>query len=413
MSLSRFSLLFVVFIDLMGQGLIFPIVTTIVMQPSAGFLPQHAAQSMREFDYGLVIGVFFLSWFLGAAYISKVSDYIGRKIGILICLAGALTGYILTIVALNLSSLALLILGRAISGFTAGNQPIAQAALIDISRDEQEKTHNMGLIVAAAALGLMGGPLMTGVLTDKTLLGSYASLELPFYGAIILVMLNIALIVWGYKEENPQRRKIDFGISEVFLSLWRVFRRPTLLRLSLVMFFIFLGLSSYYIFLENYLFSRFQFDTLQNSMIMMILGGTMAFSSGLLVAPINKRFNKIRIVSVSVVVMAFLVLLFMLNPVADLSYVLLIPLIITYAITYPTMLALFSASADATEQGWVMGVTIALFTLGAGSVSLIGGTLMSISINLPFVISIISFVIAFVLICTIWRNESVQMLGSR
>ena len=413
MSLSRFALLLVVFIDIMGQGLVFPIVTTIVMEPSAGFLPHHTTHSAREFDYGLVLGVFFFAWFLGAAYISKLSDYIGRKKGILICLAGAFAGYVLTIIALYLSSFALLILGRAVSGFTAGNQPIAQAALVDISRDEEEKTSNMGMIVAASALGLVLGPLMAGGLSDKALLGAYASLELPFYGAVILVAFNIAMIVWFYKEENPQRRKIDFGLSEVFLTLWRASRRPTVFRLSLVMFFIFLGLTSYYIFLNDYLLSRFQFSTLQNSIIMMILGVALAFSSKFLVAPLNKRFNKTRIVSVTVVLMAFWVLVYMLNPVPGLSYLLLIPLMITYGITYPTMLGLFSASVESTEQGWVMGVSIALWCLSSGSVSLIGGALMSISIYMPFFISISAYLIAFVLTCTLWRNQGVQMLDPR
>ena len=40
--------------------------------------------------------------------------------------------YVITIVALSMDSLWLLIMGRAITGFTAGNQPIAQAAMIAV-----------------------------------------------------------------------------------------------------------------------------------------------------------------------------------------------------------------------------------------------------------------------------------------
>ena len=50
----------------------------------------------------------------------------------MICLAGALVEYVITIVALSMDSLWLLIMGRAITGFTAGNQPIAQAAMIAV-----------------------------------------------------------------------------------------------------------------------------------------------------------------------------------------------------------------------------------------------------------------------------------------
>jgi len=95
-------------------------------------------------------------------------------------LGGLLAGYILTIVSLYLGSLPLLILARIITGFTAGNHPVTQAALVDISEDDNEKVRNMGLVIVGVSLGLMAGPLIGGVLSDKTLLGSIASLELPF-----------------------------------------------------------------------------------------------------------------------------------------------------------------------------------------------------------------------------------------
>ena len=134
--MARLTLMFVVFVDLIGQGLVFPIINALIMDPSSGFLPADTAMGQRHFDYGLVIGIFFLAWFLGVVYVSKVSDSIGRKNALLICLFGALSGYAITLVSLYLNSLWLLILGRAITGFTAGNQPIAQAAVIDGSRDD-------------------------------------------------------------------------------------------------------------------------------------------------------------------------------------------------------------------------------------------------------------------------------------
>jgi len=160
-ALAKFALLAVVFVDLMGQGLVFPIINTLMMDPQQSFLPASTTLATRHFNYGLVIGIFFLSWFLGAAYISKLSDSIGRKNAIMICLAGAIVGYVITILSLYMDSLWLLILGRAITGFTAGNQPIAQAAMVDASKDEAEKARNMGFIVAGISAGLVGGPIMS------------------------------------------------------------------------------------------------------------------------------------------------------------------------------------------------------------------------------------------------------------
>lgn len=99
-TMAKITLMFVVFVDLIGQGLVFPIINTLIMDPSSGFLPKSTALGTRHFDYGLVVGIFFLAWFLGVVYVAKVSDSIGRKNALLICLGGALAGYAITIVSL-------------------------------------------------------------------------------------------------------------------------------------------------------------------------------------------------------------------------------------------------------------------------------------------------------------------------
>ena len=108
-TITKITLMFVVFVDLIGQGLVFPIINTLIMEPSSGFLPEGTSVGTRHFDYGLVIGIFFLAWFLGVVYVAKVSDSIGRKNALLICLGGALVGYAITVVSLYVNSLWLLI----------------------------------------------------------------------------------------------------------------------------------------------------------------------------------------------------------------------------------------------------------------------------------------------------------------
>lgn len=61
---AKITLMFVVFVDVIGQGLVFPVVNGLIMEPDAGFLPRDTPESVRHLDYGLVIGTFFLAWFL-------------------------------------------------------------------------------------------------------------------------------------------------------------------------------------------------------------------------------------------------------------------------------------------------------------------------------------------------------------
>lgn len=413
MFMLRLSLMLVVFVDVMGQGLILPIISTLLISPDSTFIAHDTSHGTRNLMYGVLLSTFYIFWFFGAAYISKLSDYIGRKNGIVICLVGALAGYLLTVIAIEMSNYYLLLLGRAISGFTAGNQPIAQAALIDVSRNDDERTRNMGRVVAAAALGLVAGPLIAGLLSDARILGDYATLQLPFIVAAALVALTLVLVMVFFHDTRTERRKIDFGISEVFVNLWRVRSRPVVLKLGLVFFFFELGLNSFFIYLNDYALQRFGFDTLQNSILMVIFGLTMALASGMLVGPLSQRYRKIPVVNVATLVMGVSLVVFTLNPVASLSYVLVIPIVIGFAVGYPTILALFSASAGEEEQGWVMGISIALFTLGSGLVSLAGGALVSINVHLPFVVGIVCCGIALILIATLWRGSDVRAIDTR
>ena len=63
MNLAKLSLMLVVLVDVMGQGLAFPIFNALMMQADLGFLPAGTAEAARRFNYGLVISVFFITWF--------------------------------------------------------------------------------------------------------------------------------------------------------------------------------------------------------------------------------------------------------------------------------------------------------------------------------------------------------------
>jgi DHA1 family tetracycline resistance protein-like MFS transporter len=410
MKLTQLALLSVVFLDIMSQGLVIPILNTVIMDPHQDFLPSGTSLATRQFDFGLTMAVFFLAWFFGAAYISKISDFIGRKAGMLICLFGSLFGYILTIIALDMNSLALMVIARIVSGFTAGNQPIAQAALADMSTNEQQKTRYMGLVLFAVSIGMIAGPLISGLLSDQQIFGSFASTELPFYVVSAMVVANIILIMFFYHEPKTERPPFQFRPIEIFLVLFQTLERPLILRLVPVFFFGQLSLSGFYIFMDNYYFSRYQFDTLQNAMTLVVLGIAMAITSTLLVGPTIQRFGKSATVWMSLLVMAASTFLSVLNPHPLLAYVLIAVYFVPFALYYPTMLTLFSSSVQENEQGWAMGVAVALFTLSAGGISLLGGWLMSINLNLPFLISGVSAVIGAVLIGILWRREDVKAL---
>jgi len=75
-------------------------------------------------------------------------------------------------------------------------------------------------MLAALSLGLVVGPLMGGVLSDATLLGSIASVELPFYGVSVLVVINTAQISGFFRNKRTERRPVKISPLKGFLILW-------------------------------------------------------------------------------------------------------------------------------------------------------------------------------------------------
>src|SRR3990167_6285882 len=91
--LAAAPLFLVIFIDSMGLGLVFPILNTLVFDPNAHFIAAGMSSAMQNFLYGLTICVFMFCWFFGAAFLGDLSDQIGRKKALMICLIGAVIGY--------------------------------------------------------------------------------------------------------------------------------------------------------------------------------------------------------------------------------------------------------------------------------------------------------------------------------
>jgi len=405
-ALTKLTLLAVVFVDLLGQGLVLPIISILLVDPSAGFLPASTSAAERELSYGLVVGCFFLFWFLGVAYVARLSDVIGRKNAMQLCLLGALAGYALTIVALATQSLWLLILGRAITGFTAGNQPIAQAAMIDLSRNDDERTRNMGYIVAGVAAGLVAGPIIGGLLSDPAILGGWASFALPFYAALAIVAITMVMVAVFFHDARGERQRFVFRPFEFATLLIEVFRRPLVLRVSAVFACLMVATNSTFIFMDNYLAGRFAIGLFGSSLAMLVVGGALALSSTLLVGPAVQRFGKLPVVASGLAMLCLGALAFVTVDAPVLAYVAVFVAFLFFGLAYPVMLGLFSACVGPDEQGWVMGISAAQFTLVSGIISFVGGDLMGIDLRLPFFVASGAALLGLLAMATLWRSAA-------
>ena len=143
-----------VFIDLIGFGIVVPLVP--------GFSQHFGAQG---FLIGVIIASFSAMQFLFAPIWGRLSDKHGRRPILLISTAGAALSYLLFALSCTLenhtTALWLMVLSRMLAGMCGGNITVAQAYIADITPPEQ-RSRRMGLIGMAFGLGFIFGPALGG-----------------------------------------------------------------------------------------------------------------------------------------------------------------------------------------------------------------------------------------------------------
>jgi DHA1 family tetracycline resistance protein-like MFS transporter len=98
------------------------------------------------------------------------------------------------------------------------------------------------------------------------------------------------------------------------------------------------------------------------------------------------------------------------SPTPVLCYVPIFAFYLLFGVSYPTLLGLFSGSVGKEDQGWVMGVTVAVFTLAGGVMSLIGGEMMSVDIRLPFYVVTVAALVGLVIVALTWGTPEIRRL---
>ncbi|TAK78207.1 MAG: MFS transporter [Gammaproteobacteria bacterium] len=396
-------LFLVLFIDSMGLGLVFPILNALLFDPSAHFLSPEISSNTRHLLYGVTISIYMFCWFFGAAFLGDVSDQIGRKKSIMVCLLGAFAGYLLSAFAVMLNSLILLILGRVIAGFTAGSQAIAQAAIVDISEPEH-KARNLGLILFFTSLGFVAGPMAGGVLSSSNLL-PWFNYTMPFYFAAAISLVNAVLLFIFFQETFSRAANIRLRLHYALEIFAAAFKHEKIRELSIVLLVMIFGWSGFYSFISMYLLRVYHFTSFVNGLYMGLMGVGFGIGTGFLINPLTKRFSLQQCVIGGCLLTALGIALTLAAP--TVTYVWFYVLLngIAMASAYSTILTLFSNQVDEASQGWVMGITGAIMAFAFGINGFLVGLLAELSPKIPLIISTISLVLSAILMKSLYRSS--------
>ncbi|MBI2618587.1 MAG: MFS transporter [Ignavibacteriales bacterium] len=186
MQKEKVTIVFTVLVDVIGFGIVIPILPFYVTSFGASPL-----------TVTLLFSSFAFFAFLSSPFLGALSDKIGRRPVLLVSIASTSLGWFVFAAA---TSIPMLFLGRIIDGAAAGNFTVAQSCLVDISKDEKDRAGNLGLIGAAFGVGFMVGPLLGGVLS--TVSHSFPFLVAGFLSATNTI-LAFFLLPETHRDRNP------------------------------------------------------------------------------------------------------------------------------------------------------------------------------------------------------------------
>src|SRR6478672_8523338 len=177
-----------VLIDLIGFGIVIPVLPYYVESPEFGATP---------LLLGVLVASYSVMQFVFSPILGGLSDKFGRRPVLFFSLLGTSAGFFMVGSAW---ALWMVFAGRILDGITGGNISTAQAYIADVTTKEN-RAKGMGLIGAAFGLGFVLGPAIGGVL-------SRYGIHVPFIFAGALALAN-GIGVYFYLPESLPKEKRD------------------------------------------------------------------------------------------------------------------------------------------------------------------------------------------------------------
>lgn len=325
----------VVFLDLVGFGIIIPI------------LPFYAKEFGADaLAWSWVMAAYSIAQFLFSPVWGAASDRLGRRPVLLISILGSAIS--LALMSQAQSVLGILLL-RFLAGFFAANISTATAYITDAT-DESNRAKGMGIIGAGFGLGFLFGPAIGGLLSPY-------GLGVPIAFAAALSLLNFVLAYFILPEpivsaEQRSQNRRRFGWTVVR----SVFQLPSA-RLMTILFFLstfaFVQLEVSFAF---FVLERFGLDSRGSSFLFAWMGLVMVIVQGGLIGKLSKRFGEAPLARFGFLLMGISIGLSILPTTVWPFALLLGGVALANGLINPTLSSMMSKSAPAAERGAFMGI---------------------------------------------------------
>ncbi len=386
---------FVVVVDLLGFGIVLPILPVTGKEYIGPLLPE-GSEKAQGAVIGLLLACFSAMQFLFAPMWGRISDRVGRRPILLVGLIGSVVFYALFGFAAGMPAeqatlaLALMFAARIGAGLAGATIATAQAVIADCTPPERRK-HGMAMIGAAFGIAFTFGPMLGAfamyVAPDGRAATSYTGYLSSVLSAVAL-LLAVALLPETRKPAGgplPTRRLFD-------LSAWRsALGNAAIAPVILTFFLATIGFGAFESTLALLIKDVLGFNKDKAYWIFAYVGSVLVLTQGFLYRRLAKTLNEVVLMTVGIITMSVGViglagvnllkstdlagdgiLLATILPVLTIA-------VIGFAFLTPSAQALVSRRTSADKQGEILGVNQSASALARIVGPIFGNTLYSLT----------------------------------
>lgn len=332
-------LFLIVFIDLLGFGIIIP---------QLPFYGVHFGASPAAVT--LLMACYSFAQFFMSPVLGRLSDRIGRRPVLMVSMACSCLAYVWLGFA---SALWMLFGARLLAGAGAGNLAAAQAYISDVTAPEA-RAKGMGMIGAAFGLGFTLGPWLGGVVAGSN--PTPEDLQRPAFLAACLSALAFTLVIALLKESlhrtgAPAPRASRWALAKSSMG------RPTLRLLILLFFAITAAFSGMETTFALWTKDAFGWGPEQVGWLFFFVGCVLILVQGMLIGPLSRRLGEARLVLIGAAAIAAGLATITVS--SDLAILLVASacLAVGMGLLNPSISSLISRQAGVEERGGIMGVS--------------------------------------------------------
>lgn len=375
MNKAKTVILLAVLIDVIGFGIVIPILPFYVTEFGAS-----------PTTITVLFATFSLFAFMSAPMLGAISDRVGRRPMLIVSMLSSAIGWF---VFAGAQSLWMLFLGRIIDGAAAGNFTLAQSYIVDISRDERERTTNLGMVGAVFGVGFILGPLLGGILSN-------VSHAFPFAMAGVLAALNAIGAFFLLPETHTStthHQPIHFNPLRPLIRAIRDEKlRPIYITWALFAGAIVIGQSVFALFLRDV----FGFTAYGTGLAFTILGVVLVLNQAVLLKRLWLQYFSDRVLEIIMLALLAAASLLIATENLTLFYVGLLGLGTGQAIIRVVVASQAAGASSPTQKGETMGIISAIMSAAMATAPVVSGVLFEIDHAVPYIVCTLLFIVGFV-----------------